>query len=606
MPGTDDLMAGYSNSIGGLMAGHNSMVSGLMANYNAGGGSGGGFMAGPAFTPGPGVSYGPGPMNSGGSGGGMPGMFGMESDDPETQRKLLIKRRLKSGKMDGKTPGMPDLPFGDGFQMPNMGGLMQQQPMQPMGQEFEQGGDAPSQPPRRKIRGYSNPAARSTKVPFGGAFANGGIAPAGKVSLVGERGPELIMPTGPTKVVPMRPDPRNPALMRPATDFNPVNGRYSEFDGKSRTDYFGGAMQPGKQGRVYDELRTAAVGKPMGPDARSFSHPQGQNFAGPAAPPRSIDAAFSQPTAAPQGSDGRLVASSNGGVKWQQGSGPGFGPPPQSRAPTMRPIDAAFTDNSLSGRASARDGAVRTGSLSERGATPVGSGRMTPERRLKMLSRRAWTRGDDSAVAGLTQAASSIEQRGIDRAFQAGQQGAQQNFMRERDATNFQQGMQMWNLDRSFQLDAEGRRNQAALDAEGRRNQRGDAEWTRSRDAELEDRKNSAIDAPFTMMDPSGKFVIPGVKTRGGDFKPMGGAYPVKEANAGPTPAEVNQMRQDADTRGYDMVQLPSGEWKLQRKLQPADGGSETTVYDADGKATQRTVRTPKGGSTSSKGTGYW
>lgn len=118
MPGTENLMAGYSNSIGGLMAGHNSMVSGLMANYNAGGGSGGGFMAGPAFTPGPGVSYGPGPMNSGGSGGGMPGMFGMESDDPETQRKLLIKRRLKMGKMDGKTPGMPDLPLATASKCP--------------------------------------------------------------------------------------------------------------------------------------------------------------------------------------------------------------------------------------------------------------------------------------------------------------------------------------------------------------------------------------------------------------------------------------------------------------------------------------------------------
>jgi hypothetical protein len=38
---------------------------------------------------------------------------------------------------------------------------------------------------------------------FGGAFANGGIAPGGKVSLVGERGPEFIVPTGPTAVVPL-------------------------------------------------------------------------------------------------------------------------------------------------------------------------------------------------------------------------------------------------------------------------------------------------------------------------------------------------------------------------------------------------------------------
>lgn len=39
---------------------------------------------------------------------------------------------------------------------------------------------------------------------FGGAFANGGVAPGGRASLVGERGPELIVPSGPTAVVPLR------------------------------------------------------------------------------------------------------------------------------------------------------------------------------------------------------------------------------------------------------------------------------------------------------------------------------------------------------------------------------------------------------------------
>jgi len=572
MPGTDDLMAGYSNSIGGLMAGHNSMVSGLMANYNAGGGSGGGFMAGPAFTPGPGVSYGPGPMNNTG-------------------------RWTPNG-----LPGSSwDNPFGSGFQMPTMGGLMQQQPMQqpmmpqeqqPMQQPMEQGYDDNGMrrsDGRRKVRGFSNPAARPTTqgtMPFGGFRANGGPVMPGFQYLGGEFEEELLTDGKSKQVIgkngPEMFTPKKPAVVIPKMPM-------------ARSDYIN--LDRASQMKAENGMANMRQ--------RNAMRPGGSQFSGPLMPTASIDAAFSQPTA-PQGSDGRLVASSNGGVKWQQGSGAGFGAPPQSRAPAMRPIDAAFTDNSLSGRASSRDGAVRTGSLSERGATPVGSGGMTPERRMKMLARRAWTRGDDSAVAGLTQASFGMEQRGIDRAFQAGQQGEQRDFMRERDATNHAQGMQMWNLDRSFQLDAEGRRNQAALDAEQRRNTRSDQEWTRNRDAELEDRKNSAIDAPFTMTDPSGKFVIPGVKTRGGDFKPMGGAYPVKEANAGPTPAEVNQMRQDADTRGYDMVQLPSGEWKLQRKLQPSDQGSETTVYDADGKPTQRTVRTPRGGSAGSKGTGYW
>lgn len=564
MPGTENLMAGYSNSIGGLMAGHNSMVSGLMANYNAGGGSGGQAMAGQAWALPPGVSYGPGPMNSGGSGGGMPGMFGMESDDPETQRKLLIKRRLKMGKMDGKTPGMPDLPFG-GF------------------------------------RAKGGPVRPGFKY-LGGEFEEELLTDGKKTQVIGRNGPELFTPTKPAVVIP------NAGKKMPSAA-NPINGLDSYFDGKSRTDFFGGAMKPGKQGRAYDEIRAEANGKAPAADPRSFSHPQGQNFAGPAAPPRSIDAAFSQPAAAPSGGEGRLVASSNGGVKWQAGSGAGFGAPPQSSTPAMRPIDAAFTDppqlvrsgaktvnanqgGPLSGRGTA---GLQTGSLSMRGATPVGRSANNPQRIAEQMRRR----GDPRAIMQM-----GMQQQGMDFARERDANNFQQQ--QQRDATNHAQGMQMWNLDRSFQLDAEGRRNQAALDAEGRRNQRGDAEWTRSRDAELEDRKNSAIDAPFTMTDPSGKFVIPGVKTRGGDFKPMGGAYPVKEANAGPTPAEVNQMRQDADTRGYDMVQLPSGEWKLQRKLQPSDQGSETTVYDADGKPTQRTVRTPRGGSAGSKGTGYW
>ena len=55
-------------------------------------------------------------------------------------------------------------------------------------------------------------------------------------------------------------------------------------------------------------------------------------------------------------------------------------------------------NQSLTGRASASDGAVRSGPLSTRGATPVGSGRgMTPERRLEIAARR----GDQRANLAL-------------------------------------------------------------------------------------------------------------------------------------------------------------------------------------------------------------
>lgn len=40
-------------------------------------------------------------------------------------------------------------------------------------------------------------------MPFGGFFAEGGVAPAGAASIVGERGPEIIVPQGPTTVIPL-------------------------------------------------------------------------------------------------------------------------------------------------------------------------------------------------------------------------------------------------------------------------------------------------------------------------------------------------------------------------------------------------------------------
>jgi len=438
MPGTDDLMAGYSNSIGGLMAGHNSMVSGLMANYNAGGGSGGGFMAGPAFTPGPGVRYGPGPMNPGGSGGGMPGMFGMESDDPETQRKLRMKRRLKSGKMDGQTPGMPDLPFG-GF------------------------------------RAKGGPVRPGFKY-LGGEFEEELLTDGKKTQVIGRNGPELFTPTKPAVVIP------NAGKKMPSAA-NPINGLDSYFDGKSRTDFFGGAMKPGKQGRAYDEIRAEANGKAPAADPRSFSHPQGQNFAGPAAPPRSIDAAFSQPAAAPSGGEGRLVASSNGGVKWQAGSGAGFGAPPQSSTPAMRPIDAAFTDppqlvrsgaktvnanqgGPLSGRGTA---GLQTGSLSMRGATPVGRSANNPQRIAEQMRRQGNPSGIFKMYEADQQRAGRMELASLDRHFQMG-----------RDANHREQRLMDMDLERAFREADRAQTRQDILGAE----QRGYARTDQLRDAD--------------------------------------------------------------------------------------------------------------------------
>lgn len=294
---------------------------------------------------------------------------------------------------------------------------------------------------------------------------------------------------------------------------------------------------------------------------------------------------------------GQLVASSRGGYQWQPGTGAGTSAPPQSgsRGGMPRSIDAAFDGGTLTSRA---PGGEMTGPLSSR-KRQIGGG-MTPERRLKQMQRRALTRGDDATVTSIAQAQAGMEQRGIDRAFQEQQRGVDRNFARERDAVNFEQGKTMWGMDRAFQGEAEARRRQDALDAEERRNQRGDSEWNRSRAAELEDRANSAIDAPFTMTDPSGQFMIPGVKTKGGDFKPMGGAYPMPKPGA--TPQQVRSQQADAEKRGYDLIQLPTGEWRLEKKATPRreDAGRETETYDADGTLTGRTRTRPLGSGDSS------
>lgn len=75
--------------------------------------------------------------------------------------------------------------------------------------------------------------------------------------------------------------------------------------------------------------------------------------------------------------------------------------PKLSMAPTG-PASMMPLGNSLSDRASAGDGAVRTGSLSGRDAVSVGRP-MTAQRRLDMLARRAWTQGDMTTVKELAQ-----------------------------------------------------------------------------------------------------------------------------------------------------------------------------------------------------------
>jgi hypothetical protein len=70
----------------------------------------------------------------------------------------------------------------------------------------------------------------------------------------------------------------------------------------------------------------------------------------------------------------------------------------------------------------------------------IGSRGMTPERRMEMLNRRAYTQGDTKTLMQTTGALLNIAQQ---------QQGM--NYGRERDATNFQQGLQMYGMQQQDQ-----------------------------------------------------------------------------------------------------------------------------------------------------------
>lgn len=79
---------------------------------------------------------------------------------------------------------------------------------------------------------------------------------------------------------------------------------------------------------------------------------------------------------------------------------------------------------SFGARASAGDGAVRTGQLSTRAPVAKGRSGRDPMRRLEMFGRRAWTRGDEAGALAITGQLAGLQQREMDREFQRGQTAA--------------------------------------------------------------------------------------------------------------------------------------------------------------------------------------
>jgi hypothetical protein len=311
---------------------------------------------------------------------------------------------------------------------------------------------------QHKITAPTRARPRSSTV-FGGAFANGGLAPSGKVSLVGERGPEMIVPLGgPAAVVPMGQMPTRKDTdgnVRPLTDFNPVNGRASSFDGMPRTQFFEQAMKAdptrgagiGGGQNVYGDIRDVWAGQVPKADPRSFGT-GGQNFMGPpapvpAAPQRPPGLPLPPPPSAAKPATGMLVAGPGGSVKWQPGTGPLATLPPQRPQgmpfpalpgpvglPTLPAKAAPFHDTG-----SAMDRHMSTG-LAGSPRRQVGRSANDPTRIAEQMRRR----GDPRAI------------------MQLGMQRMGQDFARERDAVNFAQNQMMFD------------QHQAAYDARDARN----------------------------------------------------------------------------------------------------------------------------------------
>lgn len=296
-------------------------------------------------------------------------------------------------------------------------------------------------------------------VPFGGFRAKGGPVLPGRAYIVGERGPELMVPELPGRVLP------NEGGMRPLTDFNPVNGKTASFDGMSRTQFFGGNMgkTAGTGTPVYNDIRGLAAGQAPRPDPRSFGT-GGMNFMGPPVPTRvkpTLDATTGKPVDFPFGAapipqapnpmrpaTGMLVPSSTGGVKWQPGTGPGTTLPPQSMVPAsppMMPMGMPFgmpapgTGSRIPQSPMNRPYAELpggTGSLANRPTRAIGRSANDPQRIAEQMRRR----GDPRAIMHL------------------GMQRMGQDFARERDAVNFAQGQMAFGQQQAV-MDARDERN---------------------------------------------------------------------------------------------------------------------------------------------------
>jgi hypothetical protein len=174
-------------------------------------------------------------------------------------------------------------------------------------------------------------------------------------------------------------------------------------------------------------------------------------------------------------------------------------------------------------------------SLANRAVRPVGrSMRDAPERRLETAARRGNLRAAQALVG--------LKQQGLAQQDQAAQREMERQFQLQRDAQNFQQAQTLQTAADARAQQQAAQRWQQDLTLQGLRTGEQAMRDERERQQREAEQQAAAAAGLETMTDPEGRFMIPGIRTQGGQFRPMGGAYPTPA----PAPPPTFEMRRDA------------------------------------------------------------
>ena len=440
---------------------------------------------------------------------------------------------------------------------------------------------------------------------FGGFRAKGGPVRPGRAYVVGERGPELMVPSTPGTIVP------NSAL-------NPVNGRPSTFDGQSRTMFFGKAMQDdpsrgravGDGSGVYGDIMREAVGQAPRVDPRSFGT-GGSRFVGPPAPAGSMPQTMpgqGAPMPPMQPSTGMLVAGPGGSTKWQPGTGPGTTLPPMTAPnqmparppvpagsmpqtmPTMAASPMPFNNGSRIAQAPQNrpygELVGSTGSLANRGVRPIGRSANDPMRIAEQMRRR----GDPSALLrfGMQQMGQDFarEQNAVNFEQSQAMFGQQQQAINQRDAANFEQGQIMFGEQQNAmnQRDERNFEQQQQLEAERRAAELAAQNEARNRQPNVSFQPIPGTDYGIPSADGRPMGTLPVNKPKSTSYVPVAGV-PGLMVPTGPGAGKLPPMQQTPNP-GWSVTGQPKTRMDPMGGATPKAPSGIQYTYDADGNVT--------------------